>query len=158
MPLACLRVTLREVPFNFAGMTHRTNANLQSAFDGLWVALVILAFAACGFCGAVAAKGGEPDSALKPYRQTIEKNGIRINFEVAHIGVLDGRENRFEKVIRYYSDSPSTTRRRTRRFREFSRLPGWTLDEMMKSRLPTRAKSRRRNTSRAALSLRLTLT
>ena len=72
-------------------MTHRTNANLQSDVDGLWVGLVMLAFAACGFCGPVAAKGGEPDSVLKPYRQTIEKNGIRINFEVVHIGVLDGQ-------------------------------------------------------------------
>src|ERR1700730_3670183 len=71
-------------------MTHRTKANLQSDVDRLWVALVILAFAAYGYCAAVAAKGGEPDSAPKPYRQTIEKNGIRINFEVAHLGVLDG--------------------------------------------------------------------
>jgi YVTN family beta-propeller protein len=78
-------------------MTHRTIANLQRAVDGLWVALVMLGFGACGFCGAVAAKGGEPDSALKPYRQTIEKNGIRINFEVTHIGVLDGGRASFQE-------------------------------------------------------------
>ncbi len=61
------------------------------------MALALLAFAACGFCDAVAAKGSEPDFALQPYRQTIEKNGIRINFEVAHIGILEGRGEPFRE-------------------------------------------------------------
>jgi YVTN family beta-propeller protein len=93
-------------------MTHRTNANLQRDLEGFWVALVMLAFVACGICRAVAAKGGEADSPLKPYRQTIEKNGIRINFEVAHIGVLDGHGEPFREgdpVLFRFAISDTTT-------------------------------------------------
>ena len=93
-------------------MMHRTNANLRSAVDGLWVSLMTLAFAACCFCGAVATKGSEPDSASKPYRQTIEKNGIRINFEIAHIGVLDGHGEPFREgdpVLFRFAISDTTT-------------------------------------------------
>jgi YVTN family beta-propeller protein len=34
---------------------------------------------------------------MRPYRRTIEKNGIRINFEVAHIGVPDGGRASFQE-------------------------------------------------------------
>jgi DNA-binding beta-propeller fold protein YncE len=79
-------------------MTHQTNANLLNSADGLWMAFVISAFVACaGTCVPVAANDGNPDPALKPHRQTIEKNGIRINFEVAHIGVPDGRRGSLQE-------------------------------------------------------------
>jgi YVTN family beta-propeller protein len=93
-------------------MTHRTKANLQGDVEGFWVALVMLAFATCGFCGPIATKGSEPESPLKPYRQTIEKNGIRISFEVAHVGILSGRGESFREgdpVLFRFAISDTTT-------------------------------------------------
>jgi YVTN family beta-propeller protein len=78
-------------------MTHRTNANFLGVGGGFGQTLVILALAACGFCVAVDAQDRKTDFALKPYRQTIEKDGLRINFEVVHIGILDGRGEPFRE-------------------------------------------------------------
>jgi len=68
-------------------MTHRRDTKLRYANDGLWIALIISAFAIFArIYGVPAAEAAGPGPTLEPYRQTIEKNGIRINFEVAHIG------------------------------------------------------------------------
>jgi YVTN family beta-propeller protein len=67
-------------------MTHPKDMNLQHDNDGFWMALVISLFAICtGIAGVPAVEATSPGPTLQPYRQTIEKNGIRINFEVAHI-------------------------------------------------------------------------
>jgi YVTN family beta-propeller protein len=59
--------------------------------------MVLIISACAGFSSAIAVKGSDPGATLEPYRQTIERNGIRINFEVAHIGVPAGGRASFQQ-------------------------------------------------------------
>jgi YVTN family beta-propeller protein len=78
-------------------MTHRRNAHSQNAKHELWMELVILAMAIFTGIGAPVVEAGSKGSAREPYRQTIEKNGIRIDFEVAHIGNLAKQRKSFQE-------------------------------------------------------------
>ena len=79
-------------------MNHRRNTNFQHANDGLWMALMISAFALCaGTSGMPAVEVAGSGPTLESYRQTIEKNGISINFEVAHTGDLTEQRNSFQE-------------------------------------------------------------
>src|SRR5262245_44412095 len=64
-------------------MTQRGFTNLGSAKEGLWMTLVISAVAVfAGTCGVVKAAG--PNTDLELSHQTIEENGVRVNFDVIH--------------------------------------------------------------------------
>ncbi len=79
-------------------MTHRRNTNLQGAYDGLCTVLMISGFAICtGISGVSAVEAAGAGPTLEPYHQAIEKNGIRINFEVAHVGDSTEQRKSFEE-------------------------------------------------------------
>jgi YVTN family beta-propeller protein len=50
-----------------------------------------------GICGVPVVEAGGPGPALQPYRQTIEENGIRLNFEVAHTGASTDQRKSFQE-------------------------------------------------------------
>jgi YVTN family beta-propeller protein len=79
-------------------MTHRRDTNSPYANDELWMALMTSAVVifAC-ICGVPVVEAGAPGPALPTYRQTIEKNGIRLNFEVAHIGASTDQRKSFQE-------------------------------------------------------------
>jgi YVTN family beta-propeller protein len=61
-----------------------TGVIMKSCFERLRFALVILLYAGVPWMNASA--GSAPSPVLEPYDQSIEVNGIRVNFEVTHIG------------------------------------------------------------------------
>src|SRR5260221_4688220 len=79
-------------------MTHRIHTELRYGYDGLWMTFIISAFAVCAsIFGVTAVEAAGPSPMLEPYRQTIERNGIRINFEVAHIGDATEQRKSFQE-------------------------------------------------------------
>jgi YVTN family beta-propeller protein len=75
-------------------MKHRRDARLQYGNDGLWLVLVVAAFAASASILVTAAdSAGTPE----PDRQTVERNGIKIDFAVAHTGVSTEQRKSFQE-------------------------------------------------------------
>jgi YVTN family beta-propeller protein len=63
-------------------------SNFRYANPGFGVVLLISAVAAfAAIFGVPAIQADGPVPALEPYRQSVQQNGIKINFEVSHIGV-----------------------------------------------------------------------
>jgi YVTN family beta-propeller protein len=65
-------------------MRSPTIVNMKSCFERFRLGLIILW--CVSFTGMNASAGSDLNAMLKPYDQNIEVNGIRINFEVAHVG------------------------------------------------------------------------
>jgi YVTN family beta-propeller protein len=61
-----------------------TRVIMKSCFERLCFALIILLYS--DFTGMNASGRSQPNAVAQPYDQSIEANGIRINFEVAHVG------------------------------------------------------------------------
>ena len=76
-------------------MTHPSDTSLQYGNDGLWLVLVVSAFAA--FAGSWASAAADSARTPEPYRQTVERNGIKINFEVAHTGASPEQRGSFQE-------------------------------------------------------------
>jgi YVTN family beta-propeller protein len=76
-------------------MTHRKDTCLPPVSVGLWLVLVASALAGIWATAAIAAS----DSARtpEPYRQTVERNGIKIDFDVAHTGASTEQRKSFQE-------------------------------------------------------------
>ena len=79
-------------------MRYRSGTNMRDANMELRVALMISVVAAfAGISEVSAVEEGSPTTTLEPHRQTVERNGIRINFEVAHLGDPTVQRNSFQE-------------------------------------------------------------
>jgi YVTN family beta-propeller protein len=79
-------------------MTHRRDTRLPSNNDGL--RLILAALAIVGWAvilATVAVAAGDSNRAPEPYRQSVERNGIKIDFEVAHLGTSSDQRSSFQE-------------------------------------------------------------
>ncbi len=94
-------------------MTHRRDTRLPSKNDGLCLVLVASAIAAWAAISAtVAVAAGDSTRTPEPYRQSVERNGIRIDFEVVHMGVSAEQRKSFQEgdpVVFRFAINDTTT-------------------------------------------------
>jgi YVTN family beta-propeller protein len=80
-------------------MTHRRDTRLPSKNDGLCLVLAASAIAAWAAISAtVAVAAGDSTRTPEPYRQGVERNGIKIDFEVVHTGVSAEQRKSFQEA------------------------------------------------------------
>jgi YVTN family beta-propeller protein len=77
-------------------MTHPRDTSLQYGNEGLWLVLVVSAFAALAGILATAA-AADSGRTPEPHRQIVERNGIKIDFEVAHTGASPEQQRSFQE-------------------------------------------------------------
>jgi YVTN family beta-propeller protein len=79
-------------------MNHRRDTRSPYSNDGRWSALAASLIAAlAGILATAVVAAGNSASTPEPYRQTVERNGIRLNFEVAHLGASSDQRSTFQE-------------------------------------------------------------
>jgi YVTN family beta-propeller protein len=80
-------------------MTHPRDTSLKYGKDGRWLILAASAIVAwAGILATVAVAAGDSTRTPEPYRQSVERNGIKIDFEVAHTGVSPEQRKSFQEA------------------------------------------------------------
>jgi YVTN family beta-propeller protein len=80
-------------------MTHPRDTSLKYGKDGRWLILAASAIVAwAGILATVAVAAGDSTRTPEPYRQSVERNGIKIDFEVSHTGVSPEQRKSFQEA------------------------------------------------------------